>query len=186
MQLTGYHDIVETNLSAAQLDAWLPFAAVLELLPAALNSQLTNESHLTLLDFYVLQFLHDAEGQNLRLSNLAASTHSTLPRMSKVASRLEASGLVSRGSGDSSDGRALTVSLTADGARALTQATPAHQRTVRSLIIDVLSEQQVLQLRDIARALAARLHPDAQVPVDRQRSHACPPVELLGVAPAGN
>ena len=157
-----------TTLTDGEVRAWLPFAVVLELLPAALNAQLTRDHNLTLFEFYVLNWLRGAPDHRMRLSALAAGTSSTVPRISKVTSRLAAAGLVRRVTGHATDGRAVTIELTPAGERALVAAEPGHLHAVRELVIDVLSPAQVGQLEAISEVLATRLHPHSDHPLDRQ------------------
>ena len=83
-------------LTAAQLRAWVGLLSVAELLPSALDSQLRRDSNLTHFDYQVLAMLSEAPGRALRMTTLAQRTSATLPRLSHVAERLEARGLVER------------------------------------------------------------------------------------------
>ena len=147
-------------MTQQQLAVWLRFAGVLELLPAAINLQLVRDSDLTLFDFFVLDELSVAPQHTLRVTDLAACTNASLPRLSRVASRLESGGLVERKAGDG-DARVTNVRLTDAGAERLAAALPGHLATVKSLLLDSLSAQQVEQLGAIAELLLERLHPGA-------------------------
>ncbi|WP_146249067.1 MULTISPECIES: hypothetical protein [unclassified Curtobacterium] len=63
----------------------------------------------------------------------------------------------------------MIVTLTQKGEDPLTAAMPHQDRLVRELIVDVLSAEQLKQLRTIAAALETQLHPDPVAPVDRRR-----------------
>lgn len=134
-------------MDAAQSRAWLAIVGTAELLPAALDAQLQADAQLTHFEFMLLTALRRSGAQ--RMTALAAATNATLPRLSKVVSRLEARGLVERASGEA-DGRAVAVSLTGDGRRALVRATPGHIDYVRRLVIDRLTPEQ---LEAVASAL---------------------------------
>lgn len=150
------------------------FGAVTDLLPAALNSQLVRDHDVTLFDYLVLLELSRAPDATLRPKALAACTSATLPRVSRVATRLEAEGLVTRSGGARGDGRAINVTLTAAGRDLLERATPGHHETLRALLLDALTSEQLGQLKEISLALLERLHPDAELPVDRQQARAMP------------
>ncbi|MDL9978469.1 MarR family winged helix-turn-helix transcriptional regulator [Microbacterium sp. ASV49] len=135
------------RMDAAQSRAWLAIVGTAELLPAALDAQLQADAQLTHFEFMVLTTLRRSGAT--RMTRLAAATNATLPRLSKVVSRMEARGLVERASGDA-DGRAVSVSLTGDGRRALVRATPGHLDYVRKLVIDRLTPEQ---LEAVASAL---------------------------------
>lgn len=146
-------------LSTDQLRAWVGLLAVVELLPAALDSQLRRDSNLTHYDYQVLAMLSEAPGRSLRMSTLALRTSATLPRLSHVAERLEARGLVAR-TPDPDDARVTVAHLTEEGWQALVAAAPGHVRTARALVVDALTEAQVGQLEAITTALLGRLDPD--------------------------
>ena len=101
-------------LSADERAAWVRLSAVLELLPAALDAQLSADSHLTHFEYFTLAMLSEAPGRVLRMSDLAARTNATLPRLSRVITQLEKRKLVRR-SRSPQDGRATNVTLTDEG-----------------------------------------------------------------------
>ena len=76
--------------------AWLRFGAVLELLPADLDAQLTRDEDLTHFEYFTLAMLSEAEERTLRMTALAERTNASLPRLSRVISRLENAGFVER------------------------------------------------------------------------------------------
>ncbi len=155
-------------LTREQFSAWKPFAAVLELLPASINSTLQKATGQPIVNLYALGHLQQQLHKTTGLSDLAACVSSALPRASRIVARLEADGLVKRSTCES-DGRAVVVTLTSKGEDVLEAAMPHHDRLVRELVIDALSAEQLDQLRNIALTLEARLHPDMASPLDRQR-----------------
>lgn len=149
-------------LSDAEQRDWVRFAAVLELLPAALDLQLTRDEHLTHFDYFTLAMLSEAPARTLRTSALAARTNATLPRLSRVLTRLEGEGFIAR-SPVVEDRRATNVTLTDAGWDKVVQAAPGHVGNVRSLVLDALSAEQVEQLGAISAALLTRLDPDGRM-----------------------
>ncbi|MBF4567920.1 MarR family transcriptional regulator [Plantibacter sp. VKM Ac-2880] len=149
-------------LSDAEQRDWVRFAAVLELLPAALDLQLTRDEHLTHFDYFTLAMLSEAPERTLRTSALAARTNATLPRLSRVLTRLEGEGFIAR-SPVVEDRRATNVTLTDAGWDKVVQAAPGHVGNVRSLVLDALSAEQVEQLGAISAALLTRLDPDGRM-----------------------
>lgn len=125
-------------LTRDELAAWVRLAAVLELLPGVLDSQLRRDAGLTTFDYYVLAMLSDAPHRTLRMTALAVQTNATLPRLSHVVKRLEDRGLVERFPCPE-DGRATNARLTADGWRKLRDSAPGHVATVREHVIDALT-----------------------------------------------
>lgn len=154
-------------LDEEELDAWIHFIAVVELLPGALDSQLRRDSDLSHFEYLVLAMLSEADGRVLRMTALAARTNATLARLSHVVSRLEARGLVERAACPQ-DGRATNARLTDAGWDAVVAAAPGHVETVRATVLDALTRRQVRQLGEIAGAILARLDPDGRMTPPRR------------------
>jgi DNA-binding MarR family transcriptional regulator len=149
-------------LSAAERAAWVRFAAVLELLPGVLDAQLMRDEELTHFEYFTLAMLSEAPTRTLRMTALAAQTNATLPRLSRVVSRLEARGYVVR-KPCPEDGRATNATLTETGWEKVVRAAPGHVATVRSYVIDALSPDQVALLADICQRLLVNLDPTGRV-----------------------
>ncbi|HET6394614.1 MAG TPA: MarR family transcriptional regulator [Blastococcus sp.] len=152
--------------------AWVRLAAVLELLPGVLDTQLRRDSDLTHFEYFVLAMLSEAPARTLRMTSLAARTNATLPRLSHVVRRLEDRGLVRRFPCPE-DGRATNAQLTDAGWEKIVAAAPGHVATVRQQVIDALDAEQVRQLAGIAEAILGRIDPDGVV-MTPQRNAAGP------------
>jgi DNA-binding MarR family transcriptional regulator len=139
-------------LAGDDLETWSALATVIEWLPPALDAQLQQDSELTHFEYGVLFALADAPEHTLRMSLLAGYANSSLSRLSRAASRLEAKGWLSRRA-DPSDGRSTLATLTAAGVARFEQATPGHVETVHRLVLDALSPAQSRQLREISRRI---------------------------------
>ena len=135
--------------------------AVLELLPAALDSQLRRDAQLTHFDYYVLAMLSEAPARTLRMTVLASYTAASLARLSHVVQRLEARGLVERFPCPD-DRRATNARLTEAGWQKVVASAPGHAGAVRDLVIDALTPEQVTQLGAISDAILHRLDPDGR------------------------
>lgn len=143
-------------LDRTQLAAWVRVAALLEVLPGALDSQLRRDADVTLFEYFVMAMLSEAPARSLRMSELAAQTSATLPRLSHVVKRMESRGLVARRP-DPDDRRATTCALTDDGLARIERAAPGHVAAVREHVVDVLTPEQLAQLTGIADALLRSL-----------------------------
>jgi DNA-binding MarR family transcriptional regulator len=151
---------VGTNaLDEVEAAAWVRLAALVELLPGVLDSQLRRDSALTHFEYLVLAMLDGEPERVLRMSALAARTNATLSRLSHVVTRLEDRGLVRR-QPCLEDGRASNVELTDAGAEAYRAATPGHVAAVRRAVFDVLDPEQVTQVTQIAEAILRTIDPD--------------------------
>lgn len=146
-------------LGKSELAAWVRVVALMELLPAGLDSQLRRDADLTNFEYYVLAMLSDSAERTLRMTELAAQTNATLPRLSHVVRRLESRDLIERLPSEQ-DRRATNVRLTETGHSKLVDTAPRHVDYVREHVIDALSTEQVDQLRDIAESILTRLDPE--------------------------
>ena len=149
-------------LNAEERAAWLRIAAVLGLLPSALDAQLNRDEGLTQFEYYCLAMLSEAPERTLRMTALAARTNATLPRLSRVTSGLEQSSLVVR-EPCPEDRRATNAVLTPAGWDKIVQAAPGHVAAVRELVIDALTPTQLAQLARICERLLTRLDPDGRM-----------------------
>jgi DNA-binding MarR family transcriptional regulator len=145
-----------------QRDAWVNLAAVMELLPAAIDGQLRRDAGLTHFEYWVISMLSEAPEHTLRMTALAARTNATLPRLSHVVARLETRGLVQRFPCPQ-DRRATNARLTDDGWARVVAAAPGHVATVRHYVIDALTPDQVAALESITGDILARVDPDSAV-----------------------
>lgn len=146
-------------LDEEQRAAWVRLIAMVELLPGVLDSQLRRDAGLSHFEYFVLAMLSETPSRTLRMTELAARTNATLPRLSHVVTRLETRSLLERFPCPE-DGRATNVRLTETGWAKVVDTAPGHVATVREGVIDALSRQQIRQLAEIAGAILARIDPD--------------------------
>lgn len=146
-------------LSDDELALWAPVATLLERLPAALDAQLQRDSGLTHFEHGLLYALGASPRQSLRLSVLASYANSTLSRLSRAISRLEAQGWVRR-EVDPTDGRFTLGVLTAAGRDKLAASTPAHHALIRQLVFGSLTPSQARQLAALSAKIATAIGPD--------------------------
>jgi DNA-binding MarR family transcriptional regulator len=149
-------------LTADERATWLRFAALLQLLPAALDTQLNRDEQLTHFEYFCLAMLSEAPERTLRMTDLAARTNATLPRLSRVISGLESAGLVERVPCPG-DRRATNAVLTEAGWDKIVQAAPGHVAAVREFVVDALTPAQLAQLGRVSERMLARLDPDGKV-----------------------
>jgi DNA-binding MarR family transcriptional regulator len=154
--------VATTWLSDRELAAWVRLAAVMELLPGVLDSQLRRDAELTHFEYFTLAMLSEAPKRTLRMTSLARRTNATLPRLSHVIRRLEERSLVARFPCPE-DARATNARLTKQGWDKVRETAPGHVATVRQHVIDALSPEQVSQLTGIADAILTRLDPERRM-----------------------
>jgi DNA-binding MarR family transcriptional regulator len=149
--------------------AWVRLAAVVELLPGVLETQLRRDSDLTHFEYWVLAMLSETETRTLRMTALASRTSASLSRLSHVVARLESRGLLERFPCPE-DRRATNARLTDTGWDVVVAAAPGHVQTVRDYVIDALTPRQIAQLTEIAGAILDRVDPDLAVLPQFRRS----------------
>jgi len=147
-------------LTDAQQRTWRRWLAVNDQLPAALHRELQADSDLSLQDFDVLVKLTDDGEGRVRVSELASALRWERSRLSHHVKRMEGRGLVRREE-CADDGRGAFVVLTGAGRAAIERAAPAHVRTVRRLVFDVLSDQELAALDAITGKVLTQLERDA-------------------------
>ncbi|SKB09444.1 MarR family winged helix-turn-helix transcriptional regulator [Aeromicrobium choanae] len=145
-----------------EAEAWLALVSIIEVLPAALDAQLLRDADLTFFEFLVLVQLAEAGDESMRLSDLAAATHTSPPRLSRVIARLEKDGLVTR-TADSDDARSRHADLTDTGWQRLETASPGHVELVREIFVGPLTREQLGQARRIGSRILAVLDPGGSV-----------------------
>ena len=96
----------------------------------------------------------------MRMSSLAEVTNASLSRLSHLFRRLEQRDLVRR-EPDSADRRFTRAILTDQGVQALAAAAPGHVAHVRSLVIDVLSSEQLRRVGLAADRITSRIDTSA-------------------------
>jgi DNA-binding MarR family transcriptional regulator len=149
-------------LNTEESAAWVRLVALTELLPGALDAQLLRDAKLTHFEYGALQSIADAPDRTMRMTDLAARTNATLPRLSHVARRLEERGLIER-LPCPEDRRATNATITAAGLELLESAAPGHVDNVRTNVLDTLTPEQLGQLYEIAGAVLARLDPSERL-----------------------
>lgn len=104
-------------------------------------------------DYGVLYALSTAPPDGLRITELRNDVLLTQPGLSRLIARLESLGLVER-EADPDDGRASRIRLTDAGVDAQRHVGLRHAHHIAQTMTRGLSDDQLLQLRDLCRTLA--------------------------------
>jgi DNA-binding MarR family transcriptional regulator len=141
-------------LTAAEVNSWLSVVRLMTWLPWSIDQQLQRDSNLGMVEYQVLAMLSESPERTMRMSSLAEVTNASLSRLSHLVKRLEQRGLVHR-EPDPKDGRFTNAILTEEGFQTLVEAAPGHVAHVRSVVIDVLTPEQLRRIgRDADRILS--------------------------------
>jgi DNA-binding MarR family transcriptional regulator len=143
-------------LTAAEVDSWLSLVRLMTWLPWSIDQQLRRDSNLGMVEYQVLARLSNSPDWTQRMSSLAEFTNASLSRLSHLVTRLEKRGLVRR-EPDPADGRFTNAILTDEGFQALAEAAPGHVAHVRSLVVDVISPEQLRRIGLTADRIVARI-----------------------------
>lgn len=146
-------------LSTDEQRTWRAFLVANRRLFDAIDTQLQRDSGIPHAYYEIMVRLSEAEGRSLRMSELAAASESSRSRLSHAVARLEERGWVTRAN-CSTDRRGLTATLTDAGFAALAEAAHGHVEQVRRSLFDVLTPEQVKQLREISEAIGGGAGPD--------------------------
>ena len=147
-------------LTPAELESWLSVVRLMIWLPWSIDQQLQRDANLGIVEYQVLAMLSESATRTMRMSALAEVTNASLSRLSHLVKRLEGRGLVRR-EPDPVDGRFTNAILTDEGFQTLAKAAPSHVAHVRSLVIDVLSPEQLRRLGRDADRIVSRIDTSA-------------------------
>jgi DNA-binding MarR family transcriptional regulator len=147
-------------LTAEELDSWLSVVRLMTWLPWSIDQQLQRDSKLGMVEYQVLAILSESPDRTMRMSSLAEVTNASLSRLSRVVTRLESRGLLRR-EPEPTDGRFTNAVLTEEGFQTLAEAAPGHVALVRSLVIDMLSPEQLRRLGRDADRIMTRIDTSA-------------------------
>ncbi len=155
-QLFRYDGAVTRWLDEREQVAWRGLLRMQARLQGELHRRLQTGSGLSLTDFDVLVALTDRSDERCRVLELATLLEWEKSRLSHHLARMQKRGLVAREECDD-DGRGNYVVLTEQGRAAIEAAAPGHVETVRELVFDALSDDDVAALTRITAAVQARL-----------------------------
>jgi DNA-binding MarR family transcriptional regulator len=150
-------------LDEKEQETWRAFLSAMRLLTDQLDRELQHDADMPHTYYEILVTLSEAPGRTMRMSQLADLCQSSRSRLSHAVARLEEAGWVRR-EACPTDKRGALASLTEPGFAALEAAAPGHVEGVRRHVFDVLTPEQVEQLRQISSAIRDGLLADAGRP----------------------
>ncbi|GAB3000894.1 MarR family transcriptional regulator [Streptomyces pseudoechinosporeus] len=150
-------------LSPSEQRAWRAFVDVHQKLPSRLARGLQGGRNLSLADYVVLVALTDAPDGLRHFQDLANAVEWERSRMSHHLRRMAKRGLVTR-EDCPEDRRGVHVVVTPAGRTAIEAAAPQHVATVRRLVIDPLSPEELDTLTHLCERILRRLEMDPPDP----------------------
>ena len=137
---------------------WLTLNARLS---ATLHKELQEDAGLSMSDFEVLVHLTDSPEGRMRVTDLARLLQWERSRVSHHVTRMARRHLVQRVE-CAEDGRGAFIVITPQGRAAIEQAAPGHVNTVRRLVFEALSPQDVDAFATIIEKALAQLDNQAK------------------------
>lgn len=133
------------HLDTTELRAWRGLLRTYAKLTKALDAELEAAHALPLSSYEVLMHIADADGDRMRMHDVAASILLSRSGLTRLVDRLERDGLLSRESCPS-DARGSFACLTPKGRRTLDAARATHLEGVRAMFLDCFTpeEQELL------------------------------------------
>ena len=143
-------------LTAEEERVWRRWITLNAQLSATLQRELQHDAGLSAPDYEVLVHLTDSPSGRVRVTDLARLLQWERSRVSHHVTRMESRRLVQRVE-CAEDGRGAFVVITPQGRAAIERAAPGHVNTVRRLVFDVLSPEEIDALAKIIDKTLAQL-----------------------------
>ncbi|WP_129786090.1 MarR family winged helix-turn-helix transcriptional regulator [Promicromonospora panici] len=146
-------------LSAEEERSWRAFIHLYQKLTRRLGADLQAQSGLSGADFQILVALTDVPGGRVRFQDLAEEIGWERSRLSHQVARMIKRGVVAREE-CAEDGRGAFVVITPQGREVIEAAAPKHVVTVRRLVVDALSPEDLATLGEISSRLLEQMDSD--------------------------
>ena len=150
-------------LTAEDERVWRRWLTLNARLSATLQRELQDDAGLSMPDFEVLVHLTDSPEGRVRVTDLGRLLQWERSRVSHHVTRMERRRLVQRVD-CAEDGRGAFVVITPQGRAAIEQAAPGHVNTVRRLVFDALSPEELDAFAKIIDKALAQLDNQAGPP----------------------
>ncbi|WP_018341036.1 MarR family winged helix-turn-helix transcriptional regulator [Corynebacterium caspium] len=134
-------------LNDEEQSLWRLILAATRTVDRALDETLQRDHSISSAEYAVLVSLSEAEGESLRLRDICTSLDWDRSRTSHQVTRMEKRGLVAK-QNCVGDARGVVVQLTEAGKKRLNTAVPEHVESVRRLIFDHLTPEQLPVLEE--------------------------------------
>jgi len=143
-------------LTAQEQRVWRRWLTLNARLSATLQRELQDDAGLSMPDFEVLVDLTDSPEGRIRVTDLARLLQWERSRVSHHVTRMGRRRLVQRVE-CTEDGRGAFIVITPQGRAAIEQAAPGHVKTVRRLVFDALSPEDLDAFATIIEKALAQL-----------------------------
>jgi DNA-binding MarR family transcriptional regulator len=138
---------------------WRALIRATTLLPRALDEELERGSRVSLSEFGVLLHLSEADGNQMRMAEIATTTGLSASRITRVVAEMQSRGWVVK-SPSADDGRGNVTKLTTDGHRQLREAYPVQVAGARRILFDRLTVGDISAIGQVLEEMVATLRGD--------------------------
>jgi DNA-binding MarR family transcriptional regulator len=156
------------GLDGVEHECWSQFAEAATRIGAVLQRMLICEHNLTLADLMLLGILAKSDDGSARMGDLADALVLIPSRVTQLAGRLEAQGLLTR-SASKNDRRGVIATITHDGRVRLKPALRTYAGIVRTHYLVPLSRQQMTAIGDSCRRVSGGLIQNGRPPKSERR-----------------
>ena len=136
----------------------------------SLAEDLAGEAPISLPEYVVLVHLSEADGQQLRIGDLAAISALSPSRMSRLVDEMVAKGRLTK-TRLAEDGRSTAATLTPAGLSILRTTYPTQLRNIRRRVFDLLTDDEVQALNTALWKIRDGLESTDLRPAEVQASH---------------
>ncbi|HEX4187981.1 MAG TPA: MarR family transcriptional regulator [Solirubrobacteraceae bacterium] len=143
----------EGALTEGELRAWRGLLRAHGCLAKRLDAELERTHHLPMTSYEVLNHLHEASSERMRMCDLADQAQLSRSGLTRLVDRLERDGLLERCSCDH-DARGSYACLTETGRERLEAARVTHLAVVREHFFSHFSERELGDLADMWERIA--------------------------------
>ena len=152
-------------LDEPQQQSWRALVMGMTLLLDRLDADLRRSFGVSLAEYEILVRLSERPARQLRMAQLADAMAHSRSRVTHTVKRMEAAGLVARGS-STEDGRGVVCAMTQEGHDLLVRMAPTHVNGVRDYLVDLTTREDFEALGRVMNAVADKLvitHPESEI-----------------------
>jgi DNA-binding MarR family transcriptional regulator len=152
-------------LDEPQQRSWRALVMGMTLLLDRLDADLRRSFGVSLAEYEILVRLSERPARQLRMAQLADAMAHSRSRVTHTVKRMEAAGLVARGS-SAEDGRGVVCAMTQEGHDLLVRMAPTHVNGVRDYLVDLTTREDFEALGRVMNAVADKLvitHPESEI-----------------------
>jgi DNA-binding MarR family transcriptional regulator len=153
-------------LTDEQQHVWRDFLRLWGQLSGRIERDLQQAAGMPHAYYLILAMLSEAPRRSLRMNQLADVVRASQSRVSHAVARLEEAGWVRRMPAPG-DRRGQIAELTDAGFERLVEVAPSHAETVRSIMFDPLTSEQLKNFQDICTTILAAVDEHGEVPPGR-------------------